>query len=179
MAKPKKRRKKPSGHRPPVTAQDPRAELRPLVEALEAGTAADGPTWGQIHKLLLASPIDKTAVGHMIARRDVPALKRLLDAESLEDFDPDAEVETSGDTLTEFDAEEKRKAMRAFRRKLKYARLDDESRLGVGPMSGGKSSEISAIIPPSEFEREIWRALVRDGVLRDMKQGFYELTDGS
>jgi len=36
------------------------------------------------------------------------------------------------------DPEQLRKAMKAFKKRLKLTRLDDESSLGHGPMSGGQ-----------------------------------------
>jgi len=36
-----------------------------------------------------------------------------------------------------FTKEELKRAMKAFKKRLKMTRLDDESRLGYGPMSGG------------------------------------------
>jgi hypothetical protein len=45
-------------------------------------------------------------------------------------------------------------------------------------MTGGKRSEISAIIPPDQFTREVWDELVKQNKLRYTGQGFYELLPG-
>ena len=71
--------------------------------------------------------------------------------------------------------EEKKKAMRAFRKRIKLVRLDHESKLGVGPMTGGKKADFDAILPPQEFAPEVWEALAADGQLRAAGQGFYML----
>lgn len=68
-------------------------------------------------------------------------------------------------------------AMKAFRKRLKLTRLDDESRLARSPMSSGKSSQIKAIMPPREFTREVWDELVRQGKLKPAGAGFYELAE--
>ncbi len=68
-------------------------------------------------------------------------------------------------------------ALKAFKKRLKATRLDDESRVGHGPMSGGGKSGIVAIIPPSQYPVEIWAELVKQGKLKYAGQGFYELTD--
>lgn len=68
-------------------------------------------------------------------------------------------------------------ALKAFKKRLKMARLDDESRLGHGPMSGGGRSGIVAIVPPNQYPQEVWDELVRQGKLRRAGQGLYELTD--
>lgn len=70
-------------------------------------------------------------------------------------------------------------AFKAFKKRLKMARLDDESRLGHGPMSAGGRSGIVAIVPPDQFPREVWNALVEQGKLRRAGQGLYELVEDS
>ena len=75
-------------------------------------------------------------------------------------------------------AEELRKALKAFKKRLKLARLDDESSLGVGPMSGGKHSGIVAVLAPNQYPKEIWDALVAQGRLKYSGQGLYQLPDG-
>lgn len=81
-------------------------------------------------------------------------------------------------TPSAFDPEELRKALKAFKKRLKLARLEDESRLGHGPMSKGGSSEIMAVQPPNQFPRAMWDELVRQGKLRSAGHGLYELAGG-
>ncbi len=71
--------------------------------------------------------------------------------------------------------EELRKALKAFKKRLKLSRLDDESKLGHGPMSGGKSSGIVAIMPPMQYPKAIWEKLVEQGRLKYAGQGLYQL----
>ncbi len=73
--------------------------------------------------------------------------------------------------------EELKKAYKAFKKRLKLMRLDDESRIGGGPLSGGRSSEIIAITPPREFPQAVWDELVRQGKLKRAGQGNYELVN--
>ncbi|MDA0285433.1 MAG: hypothetical protein O3B13_11665 [Planctomycetota bacterium] len=73
--------------------------------------------------------------------------------------------------------EELKKAMKAFRKRLKVTRLDDESRLGYGPMSGGGKSSVIAITPPNQYSRAVWDELVKQGRLRYLGQGIFELAD--
>ena len=70
-----------------------------------------------------------------------------------------------------------RDALKAFKKRLKLARLDDESSLGRGPMSSGKSSSIVAITPPHQYPRAVWDALVAQGRLKYAGQGLYQLPD--
>jgi hypothetical protein len=66
-------------------------------------------------------------------------------------------------------------ALKAFRKRLKLTRLDDESRLGYGPMTGGGKSGVVAIKPPDQFRREVWEELAKQGKLKYTGRGLYEL----
>jgi hypothetical protein len=68
-------------------------------------------------------------------------------------------------------------ALKAFKKRLKLTRLDDESRLGYGAMSSGGRSGICAIVPPSQFPQAVWDELARQGKIRRAGQGLYELAD--
>ncbi|MCA9253600.1 MAG: hypothetical protein KDA54_20930 [Phycisphaerales bacterium] len=72
-------------------------------------------------------------------------------------------------------AEELRRAMKAFRKRLKLSRLDAESTLGRSAMSGGRDSGIVAIVPPRQFSKAVWDELVRLDRLRYVGQGLYEI----
>jgi hypothetical protein len=67
-------------------------------------------------------------------------------------------------------------ALKAFKKRLKLTRLDDDSHLGKGPFSGG-SQGLYAITPPSQFPREVWLELAKQGKLRDTGHGLYQLED--
>jgi hypothetical protein len=69
--------------------------------------------------------------------------------------------------------------MKAFRKRLKLTRLDEESKLGRtgNPMSGGKKSGVVAIMPPRDYPQAVWDELVRQGKLR-RSGAFYELVEG-
>jgi hypothetical protein len=73
-------------------------------------------------------------------------------------------------------AQQLKNAMKAFKKRLKLSRLDDESRLGHGALSSGGRSGIVAITPPTQFPQAVWDELVRQGKLRRAGQGMYELT---
>jgi len=69
-----------------------------------------------------------------------------------------------------------KRAMKAFKKRLKLTRLDAESTLGGGPFSGGRGSGIVAIQPPNQYPREVWDKLVELGRLKRAEGGLYELT---
>jgi len=77
------------------------------------------------------------------------------------------------------DSAQLRNALKAFKKRLKLTRLDDESRLGHGPMSSGGRSGIVAIPSPTRYPQAVWDELVRQGKLRRAGQGLYELPNES
>lgn len=72
--------------------------------------------------------------------------------------------------------EDLKRALSAFKKRIKLMRLDQESSLGAGkPMTGGKKSDIDQIQPPNQFPREVWKELAARKLLKDHGQGFYSL----
>ena len=70
-----------------------------------------------------------------------------------------------------------KQAIKAFKKRLKLTRLDEESKLGRSPMTSGAKSSVIAIIPPNQYPRAVWDALVKEGRLKNAGQGFYELIE--
>jgi hypothetical protein len=68
-------------------------------------------------------------------------------------------------------------AMKAFKKRLKLTALDDDSRLGRGPFSGGHTG-VFAIRPPDQYPQEVWDELCRQGKLRSSGHGLYEMPRG-
>jgi hypothetical protein len=75
--------------------------------------------------------------------------------------------------MTELNKDQK-EALKAFKKRLKGAQLEEDSRLGHGPMSSDKS-KITAITPPAGHGRAVWEELAALGYLRSDGGGFYEL----
>lgn len=73
------------------------------------------------------------------------------------------------------DPKELKAAMKAFKKRLKLTCLDDQSRIGVGPMSSGRKSGIVGITPPDQFPQAVWDELVRQGRLKRAANGQCEL----
>ena len=74
--------------------------------------------------------------------------------------------------------EELKKALKAFKKRLKLTRLDDDSKIGHGPMSGGSKDQVISMQPPSGFGREIWEELTERGFLKRDGIGFYQMVEG-
>lgn len=156
----------------------PAATLNELQAAAQriadAAPAAAGPHWGAMHKLLLKAKVAPGEIMPLVAGRDLDGLHRLLAKLA---GSPIVEPATSATPKPAIDADTLAHAMKAFRSRLKLTRLDAESRLGVGPMSGGKKSGIDAIIPPRDYPSPVWEALAEQGKLRRFDGGFYGLPE--
>ncbi|MBI3411501.1 MAG: hypothetical protein HY040_24500 [Planctomycetes bacterium] len=71
--------------------------------------------------------------------------------------------------------DELKAAFKAFKKRLKLTRLEEESQLSRRPTTSGKGSEIVAIMPPVQFPQSVWDELVRLGRLKKAGHGMYEL----
>jgi hypothetical protein len=87
-------------------------------------------------------------------------------------------VTTNDPTSGQPTAEDLKKALKAFRKRLKLTRLDEESNLGGRrPTSSGRGSAIVAITPPNQFPQAVWDELVQQGKLKRAGGGTYELVE--
>lgn len=83
-----------------------------------------------------------------------------------------AEQIASGDQPSK---EQLKAAFKAFKKRLKLTRLEEESKISRRPVTGGRSSDIVAITPPNQYPQAVWDELVRQGKLKKGGQGTYEL----
>ena len=72
--------------------------------------------------------------------------------------------------------QELKKALNAFRKRLNANQLEEDSRLGRGPIGSAKS-KIVAIQPPPGFGRAVWEELADLGYLKADGGGFFLMTD--
>ena len=72
--------------------------------------------------------------------------------------------------------DELKKALKAFKKRLKATQLDEDSRLGRG--LSRPHAKIVSIQPPPGYGREVWEELAEKGYLRRDSGGFYELVEG-
>ena len=133
---------------------------------IEADPARPGP-WEAAREAMAASREADAELVAAVEGRDAARLKGVLDQW------------TAGKRpLPEHDRDLLKRAMRAFRKRLGVTLLDAESSVGGGPMSGGRSSDISGVTPPAMYPRAIWLELARQGRLRNAGQGVFELPPG-
>lgn len=77
-------------------------------------------------------------------------------------------------TGEELSPETLKRAMKAFKKRLKLTALDEDSRLGRGACSKGAQG-VCAIQPPGQYPPAVWEELCRQGRLRRAGHGLYEL----
>ncbi|MFW6132730.1 MAG: hypothetical protein ACOC8F_02445 [Planctomycetota bacterium] len=148
--------------------------LEKLDELLTAIRGYDDPRqaaseWKQAYRALQKTDLPSGRITGVVGMRNVDGLADLIDQFRAPGEAPDGEGAP--------DAETCRRALRAFRKRAKLTRLDDESQLGHGPLSRGAGSEPTAIVPPREWPEPVWRELVRQGKLRYVGHGLYQLPD--
>jgi len=149
-------------------------KLRQLVGEIQQtdSPANVQPAWDLAGRLLGRMPVDQARTSQTISAKDTAALDAIVSQ-----LENPQELETKPAPTDEPAVSEKEMAaaLRAFRKRLKLARLADESKLGNRQMTSGRTSDIDAIIPPHEYPLPVWKALVDSGKLKYTGQGFYSL----
>lgn len=144
--------------------------LETVVRELAGDPASDG-AWSTARGALDdygVSAEDDAELGAAIESRDASTLGAILSQWA------------SGERLMlERDRGVLKRALKAYRKRLKITLLDAESSVAGGPMSAGRKSSIFAIVPPDRYPREVWDELVRQKRLVDGGRGMYELAPGA
>jgi len=127
-------------------------------------------SWNLLERLLGRMPVDQPELARIIKDRDAIGLDVMI--KKLED--PDA-FKTKEEPLPDFTQAEMNEALRVFRHRIKFKKLDDESRISQRNLTGGKKAQIDSMQPPgaSEFDPLIWKVMVKKGLLAYDGQGFY------
>ena len=126
--------------------------------------------WKQAYRLLQASDLPAASVGHIVGMRDLAGLAKLVEQLNA----PAAPAPAAAETPS---ADACKRALKAFRKRLALTVLDEESKLGHGPLSKGRDASVAAIVPPNNWPQAVWQELVSQGKLRDIGHGFYELAE--
>lgn len=147
-------------------------KIRDIEQKLRAQTdpVAQLESWTLISRLLGRMPVDQGELARISKDRDSVGLDVMIS--KLEN--PDA-FKTKEEPLPEYSQTELNEALRAFRHRLKFKKLDDESKISQRDVTTGKKANIDSIQPPgpSEFDPRIWKALVKAGKLVEEGRGFY------
>lgn len=170
----------------------------------EAGTNTTK-LWGKAQVALMRMGVDANRVAQVVGKRDVEALATLVkeidatgakpqaagaeegrgipkapgavpvnDSRTVKQMQAQKAAEGGFDSL---EPDNLKHALKAFRKKLKSTRRDDESRLGSRYTTYGKTSKITAITPPNQYPAAVWEKLAELGRLKKGGQGTYELPE--
>ena len=125
--------------------------------------------WAMLERLLGRMPVDQALLKQICTQRDAVGLDVMITKlENPEAFKQE-------ESLPEYSQSELNEALRAFRHRLKYMKLDKESQISQREVTSGKRANIDAMQPPgpSEFDPRIWKVLVKKGMLVEEGRGFY------
>jgi hypothetical protein len=138
--------------------------LTDVVAQLQVGAAPDR-AWAEASRALAAAQEEEDVELYVaVEERDFESLRAIV------------RQWASGErTLVRHDRDVLKRALKAFRKRLKLVRLDSESSIGGGPMSSGRQSGIVGVRPPDQYPQEIWDELVRQKRLVAAPDDIYEL----
>lgn len=152
-----------------------------------------GPKWKSLHLMLKKAQCDQMRLARAIAERNVEVVRGLLDiAAAAPPPAPRGSYATLPDgspaprsamqPLVNIRAEKPtpqqlKTALAAFKKRLKLTKLDQESRIGRSPLTGGIKSNVLAILPPNFYPKVYWEELEKQGQIRNTGGGFYELVE--
>lgn len=157
-----------------------------------------GKLWGKVQVALMRIGVDATTVATVVGQRDLEGLATLVaradagtatepatsPSEPTPRGQPPADNRTIGQMREQkaaeggYDSLEEanlKRALKAFRRKLKSYRREDESRLGSRYVTKGRQSDICAVTPPKEYPMHVWEKLAELGRLKRAGQGTFQL----
>jgi len=170
----KNKKKKKGGYEPPVVSPEENIAKIVVLASEIVSTEMAGPLWGQLHKLLLQSPVDPSVAAKIIMHKDVKELQQVV-TQLQHGEEATVGNETKDDPLPELSHETKKQAMRVFRKRVKFIKLDRESKLGIGPLTTGKEAMFDSVEAPHDYPSVVWKVLAVEGQLIDDGGGFYRL----
>jgi hypothetical protein len=146
------------------------ARLRAVHDRLRASPDAGeaDAAWRDAEAAVAAAGAGEDAtVALPVLERDVAELAALL-----------AGWEARRIPLPEWDQAVLKRAMNAFKKRLKLTRADDDISSSRNPLTRGAASSIVGVTPPEPYGPDVWALLVAHGRLRDAGDGLLEPAAG-
>lgn len=144
-----------------------------------------GKMWAKLQTTLLSAGVPADRVQHICDQRNVELLAGLVKELDAGGIAPKvvkpppttapAPLPGSVPGAGAIDEEQLKRAMTAFKKKIKSTKLDDVSGLGGRYTTRGKESSINAVTAPREFPPAVWQELVKRGRLKSVGQGMYQM----
>jgi hypothetical protein len=143
--------------------------LSALASRLRAAAPdAAEPLWREADAAIAAAGAGEDAdVALPVMERSLASLEALL-----------AAWDAGRARIPDWDQAVLKRAMNAFKKRLKLTRADDEVTSSRNPLSRGAASGILGIPPPERFAPDVWSLLVRQGRLKDAGHGLLEPAAG-
>ncbi len=141
--------------------------LRALIAQLDGGASGDevAAAWSKAEADVSAAGADEDAeIALPVWEQDADAVRGLI-----------ADWDAGQGHLPEWDRAVLKRALKAYRKRLKLARLDDSSSATRNPLTKGEESSITGVRPPEQYDQEIWDMLIQQGKLLDGGNGLLEL----
>jgi hypothetical protein len=167
-----KKKKKGSYKPPPESPQDVIDSIVLIAGKIQAADEP-GPLWGELHRAFLNSTIEPEISAKIIMHKDIEELQQVV--EELQSGNVVELVETKEVELPTLSHEEQIDALRVFRKRVKFMKLDRESKLGVGPLTSGKEANVDSMMAPHDRPMDVWLALSAVGLLVDDGGGFFHI----
>jgi len=140
------------------------AALRGRIAAAEPGSVAADVAWRQAEAVVAAAGAGEDAVIALpVLEHELSELTALL-----------AAWDTRAVPLSAWDQAVLKRAMNAYKKRLKLTRGDDEISSNRNPLSRGATSSIVGVRAPEQYSQDIWDRLVAQGRLRDGGDGLLE-----
>ncbi len=139
---------------------------RNLAAAVLRVDRADETGWDAAARELELYPEDDVELFVAIDDRDLEALRAIT-----------TQWSSGARALPLHDRNLLKRALKAFRKRLKLVRLDADSSVGGGPMSSGRDSGIVGVRAPNQFPAEVWELLVKQGRMVEGRDGTHELPE--
>ena len=167
-----KKKKKGSYKPPPESSQDVIDSIALIAGKIQTADEP-GPLWGELHKVFLKSTVEPSTTAKIIMHKDMVELQKVItQLQSGAEVELDAVEEIVLPTLSH---EQQIEALRVFRKRIKFMKLDRESKLGVGPLTSGKEACVDSMMAPHDHPMEVWLALSDAGLLVDDGGGFFHI----
>lgn len=146
------------------------AQLDKLLAAIKAlpDPRRAATEWRQAYTLLKKTTAAGNHLDNVIGGRDVAGLTQIVDQLRA----PEASAAPAGPVIDEAVL---KAAMKAFRRRLKFDQLDEDSKIDPRDPTSKGAAKVTALEPPREWGHEVWDELARRGAIKRVGRGLYEM----
>ena len=146
------------------------AQLDKLLAAIKAfpDPRRASTEWRQAYTLLKKTSAAGNHLDNVIGGRDVAQLAEVIGRLRAPQADASSAVPAVEEAVL-------KAAMKAFRRRLKFDQLDEDSKIDPRDPTSKGAAKVTAIEPPREWGHDVWDELARRGAIKRVGRGLYEM----